>query len=642
MAVPNYLQSGFEVRDCLLELLKLLFTAESNGVQSLLNKGTLLVVPFDDVDLQPEHLRGILDILPVLGSLPGIAVIIAADMELMRRRLRRESDEFFSVSSNIQVQTPLPSIKGARDNNPKEPIDDMTLRTVAAARLTEDQLGKRFPWDMRVDLAEMSLRERLDFCPPGSSHTLCQLFQKIPLTRSKLGPQTFADFFDMSWNYSPMSVLDASSRLSHYAHILPSNPRSLTGLHGMVFRHVTLMTAAAQNTDPFPSDVFKQMFHAFMRDFIHFLAQRHPELLSVIEELFRFDEADHEVTIDASGIKGYVAMQRLAGDTSKWEVLILKRHRALCKGRNLSRAATALVSFASEVICWPIYYGLNEAYSREGGIEDSVKPFRCGDSRFGWPLPCFDSLLIYDAWQLRWTTATRMILQAEIATGMRDIEPAKVLWLFWVYCQNMVDAVRNGAPQLFFNEIGTAEPSQAQWGTVLADIQEVLRSCATSPLNTDMFGKSVASDLRTWVALYLPFIFHKEAGMPLKVAEAARFLWTSMRSSSEELGFSKDVWEVSLRNAENHVERIRQPLPEVDLENVDWKGLLNGIMRREEDAVATANYLLTVTKEPNPRLAQLAEFMSRIGLKIPSAEKTIGSRGGSSLADETEQRDRSN
>jgi hypothetical protein len=617
-------RSGFELCNSLNTLLNAIFNAKALGTAAKVNLRPLLVISFDDIDLHPERLDSILELLPSLASLPRVAIIVAADLELLRHRMRNNCDKFFGIAKNLSERE-----RGTYSGTTSNSIisQEARLRISSSAKLTEDQMGKNFPWDMRFGLGELSLSERLDFCPVGTARSLRELFRSIRITDSTLGPKTFADFFDPSWNYPDDLVLCEHDRVTRYCHMLPGDPRSLTSLHAIVSRHERILTSTAITPTSVQEEMYRRDFFFFIRDFIEFLAQRHPLGTGVVESLFQFNSGNHEITIDCSAVDGNVRMRGGFWLGPKVEAMLFVEHSANYQDQPLSLGTMAIARFASEANCWPIELRFRNKYDLAGGIEDECKPLSFSESRrIGWPMPRFDSYLIHDAWQTRWTNAVEHLRSKYDKIDQQDMPGGAWLWLFWAYCRTMVDAVTDAAIVPSPRSFQADAPPETLWVAFVNDFRNCLKTLCEASQRHDEFAKSVAAELRTWASLHLSFLANEDMALDSKVAELSLDILTKIREASSGLGFKQGAWEKAEAEAAIFAERLRQPLPTLDASSIDLRQLAARLMERDERAVQAARYVLA-TSPPSKELAQVAELMRNFGYDFPSPERKLESSG---------------
>ncbi len=614
-------RSGLELCGSLNVLLDAMFEAKTFTAEKKTKLQPLLVIPFDDIDLHPERLDSILELLPSIAALPRVAIIVAADLELLRNRMRRTSEDFFGVAGK---SSPRGGYVDSDTNSKTNATKELTLRTTAAAKLAEDQMGKRFPWDLRFGLGEMSLSERLAFCPVGTDQSLHQLFKSIRLTNGTFGPRTFVDFFDLSWNYRSDLAPSQNERITQYTYMLPADPRSLTSLYMIVKRHARILAPEPDAQSAILENDYRQKFFFFLRDFVEFLAQRHPFGAEVCESLFKFNSQDHEIVIDATEWEGSVQARKALLLGSKEAASVFCKHNGAYQKQPLSVGTAALARLASEIDCWPVEHAFQSRIDQSGGMESPFKPLTHTDAeRIGWPLPQFDSFVIHDAWQARWKKVIAILVAKYDKIERGNMPVGARLWLFWAYCRNMVDAITQGANGLTQEDFQQDAPPEHLWSAFVEDFKNCLHKLCEASRMHDVFARSLTFDLRTWAALYLSFLTIPDMALNSEVAKRALDVLSRIRAVSDGLGFEQDTWTNAEAEAVGFAKRLRKPLPIVDLDAVNWEKLANGLINHDQESVQMARYLVATSNRPNENLAQLTELMGQLGYSLPSPEKKL-------------------
>jgi hypothetical protein len=160
-----------------------------------------IVIPIDDPDLAPELLAKILRDIRVIAKTPYVVVCVCLDLSEARTVL--SADYVKSLGINLTPD--------------------------AAYSIVEAQLSKALPAQLRVNLGELSLAERLAFTPlelerPSLGELLSQLEVEVPHAEFRVG--------DLFWLPDDRG---GQGRPSPYADCLPAIPRDLEHLHHAVY-----------------------------------------------------------------------------------------------------------------------------------------------------------------------------------------------------------------------------------------------------------------------------------------------------------------------------------------------------------------------------------------------------------------------
>lgn len=648
-AMATASNSGASLRSALNSLCEALLPPQATAT-TLTAGGRLLVVTLDDVDLAPEHLDGILAVIPLLSSVDGVVVLVAADISLMRAHLRR------SCGRHLDTEAARGAKPLTEPDSAEESVDcasgEMPTDPPTAERLAEDQLSKRFPLDLRFSIRPLAPIERLLFRPLGSDTTLASVLDGIEVHRGPLGPRTMLDFFDLSWNR--VGAADPATHGTGYLDLLPSNPRALTSLHGLVTRHKDQLARVVANVPAgVPLDAegseYPRAFLAFLRDFLEAAAIEIPNGLPILSSVYRFS-MERDLVIEARGYSGGTRESSMSlFEESKDVARIFYAHYASGRGgADLSLAAAALVRFSSEIDWLPVRGGFRNRYEGPGGVLSAQKPLIDPKSGLGWTIPNWDSMLMFESWHARWRDYVQRLAKDRKDRGggkkfSRDEEAAVRLSLFRGYCAAITQMARRGAPKLSSDvpsglEFDPVDPV-ALAGEIAADILEVDRMFAATATSNAAVAR-LHSDLLMWATLHLAVLSHHGAALHPAVADAAAALRERVRvlMASRPGLPTPEQWSRTAREGTSMVERALDGKLEIDLDTVDWPTLTARLVQNDASARRAALTILSTTEFPDdPRVVHLARLCSRLGIPIPSTESTAkpGPTSGASLSSES-------
>jgi hypothetical protein len=592
-------ESGFTLVEKLEELLRRLFTLRPSGstrTSALSNRSPLLVVSFDDVDLYPERVTRILEVLPVLSHLPRTVVMIAADPSLLRAQLTRGCLELVGKDSQS-----------------------------TGVQLAEDQFMKRMPWDLQFALGDLTLAERWAFRPEGENETLQQVLAGIELRRTKYGPQTLADFFDLSWNYTAQTP---ELLPTLYTHMLPSDPRALVNLHGIAVAHrARLRSVAGRDSGRLRTKPYQERFRSLVKDLFQFLSSRNAAYLPVLQRVFDFGKFPDLISIDASElVAGINTRTRELADNDD-EVRCVRRFYVRHGEEELPQSVAGLLSFGEELDICPVEVGYVQHLSRPGGLSTKQKFLGSEDGQLGWPIPRYDSFLTHEACNLRLETAVQWFEGNEMATELRKIRstvPQRLLLFYW-YCSAIFECVcLKGAP-VPLDIHNQPLTSDATWQLLADHMVKVINDLDKIDDTDDDFAHGVLYDLNAWVARDLAWLSADDAARDAGVAQRARWL---RKTISDAVPHLVDMLEVGQRESDRYRADLDKVLPKIDLDEIDLQELVNDISAGKEAATRMALLALQLDRRPSKKRDALADIMRQLGHKVPEARSELEAVAG--------------
>ncbi len=588
-------ESGSSLMRKLEALLVLLFEFGRNVSSAKRVDSSLapaLVVSFDDVDLYPDRVTRILQVLPSLSLLPQTIVIIAADPSLIKAQLSRDCSAFMT--------------------------EDLAQ---TGRQLAEDQFMKRMPWDLRFELRNLTTAERWTFRPLVQRESIVDVLRQIRLRRTGYGPQTLADFFDLSWNYGD-SGKDRDLRPTLYTRILPPDPRSLVNLHGILLQHRGILQELVRR-DPavFQSDEYQMAFRSFFADFVEFTSHRYTIYSDVVQRVFDFETYPDSIGLDPSKLHAGLATSESTLYSGLDSAVIIRSFWVKYMDRTLPQPVAGLLSFSEELNFCPVRVGYVDHMARPGGITSKDKVFGSRDGRFGWPRPRFDSYLTHEAFNLRWDTAVRWFRGSAAAKLFRNSHgpSASYLLFFYWYVSALIESVCVGGEAVPLQIYKQDLARDSVWQPLANRLAHVMVGLETmSP--ADDFATNVRADFKIWVSRDLAWLCTEEAARGAEVAERAKWLRLTISAAVPDL--EKDL-EQGQRDADECRAQLDQVWPVVSFDNIDIERLIRDVVARKDEALTQAMIALQRDRRPSSKREALADIMKQLGYKVPEAESGL-------------------
>ncbi len=596
-------ESGLSLTQKLDQLIDMLLTLRGDmsiHMPGEVSSAPLLVVSFDDVDLHPDRMSSIMEVLPVLSRLPQTAVLIAADQVLVRAQFGRNCLELVS-----------------KDGAP------------TALQLAEDQFMKRMPFDLQFPLADLTLAERLTFRPEGQPSSLRHVLAELQMRQTGHGPQSLADLFDLSWN--GMALAHSAGVLpSLYAAMLPPDPRSLLNLYGILSRHKRGLSGLRTNSaDRLGSEMYKKAFHALLVDMVDFLAHRSVHYLDLLRRLYDWRTYPDCIRVDAHDLVSGVSIDSPRGlKENGGEALEIRRFYVEYRGEELPPTVAALVNFTQELSSCPAVVDYSEGISTPGGLSSKTMPLRSKDARLGWPRPHFDSFINHQAFEIRWKASTRSVFDNDADKRPRNRRPcvSTHTFLFYCYCSAIIESVCvNGrrAP-LVGEEDLMRSPA---WESLVARASGIMKELHDAAEAGDTFARGVRADLDTWVSRDLAWMSAKDAALDEEVAKRASWLRAAI---SQAVALPREMLKAGQRDADRHREELDAILPQVSLAEIDLDRLVRDLMAGKDEATRTAMLALQMDRRPSRKRDMLTGIMRQLGHRVPGIRSEFSSELGPS------------
>ncbi|MEN9644051.1 MAG: hypothetical protein RL238_720 [Actinomycetota bacterium] len=380
-----------------------------------------ILVRIDDLDLAARRVDELIEDIRILVSSPRICVIVALDIEEIRRVLFLQQNH-----RDYDASTLRKTLKTGRE----------IVYAEQAVAAVEGQLTKLLRPDLRVVLDELSTIERLSFTPISGVSSILDLLRAIELHPGKL-PRTLGDLFASQEGESVVPTL--------YADCLSSNRRRLAVLHRQLSaldgpRNDQLERAAQLLVQHGVSEGLRTTGVLGLResDFIRFGTDEfgEPEVFLDFSNLAYFGGgARRSYDLDGGrAVSGFAAGKRAAAEDSEQEHVALDgKHtirlrvdsRSFAKFRMEDGSEGASVSLAlSESMLLAREFGVVDAMGfpeslrgippRQGGSRKRLVQIDKTDDQFV-QLPLWDGY--YDYWLLTrfWADVARRLDLLKVA-----------------------------------------------------------------------------------------------------------------------------------------------------------------------------------------------------------------------------------
>lgn len=548
----------------------------------------MLVVVFDDVDLHFERSKAILESIPVILSHPAVTVLIAADLDILRTELARASKQFL--------------------------LDE---KDSTAIRLADDQLRKRLPKHLRTSLPIMTGVERIKFTPQGVTENLLELMRSIRIIKSKFGPQTFADFFDISWNVPIPADDDSNKRYTLYANFLPDDPRSLTQLYRMIANYRDQLIPLAKKKEFWDDDEYKRIFYDLIKSIIDFHLEKHPDEENIIKKAVIFEFQNRAIHVNPEGLDyGISRSSRLLGTETR--VGFAREYWVRIGEENPSLETTALLHFLAELSYMP----LDAYYEKRIATPGRINSYLCDpdDRKFGWPMINFDSFLLHFCHNYRWEQNFRLITK-----GLGGIEQAKIeqnhghilrmkLLFGYLYCCNEVARKQGAALPVFLSK--RVKPTKTQWDRLTQTTRKMIQEIRKEAKEGYTLASEIMVDYSRWVLRDLAWLTFKEVVDDNIVRDQV----TSFRHSLiQMLDLHERMVEGGLRDAQGYLAEAKREMPILKIEDLDMEELLPALLQRDQGAISTVLYALRTDTKPSATRARIEALLRQLGIKVPEA-----------------------